>query len=361
MVRECENCGRIIRGAGRKYCSYCRNSAEVRNNREEDYLPENENYYSQKRESNWGPFFVLLFIGLIVASFFILSDGGKEDLGVVGDSANTTCQYKAQQDTGKVVSYLQDGDGNKYENPIQAINFNSQGRCPALGCSGGSPCSCKTSFILRNTLDKKVSFKIQYSVTHNRIAGYNVGSTNIHQESEELILNPFEDYLLTNEYADYCDDQECSVNQNSVRIIYQSNSQLELKTDKIYEEVCKKCDGEICLNDGEKCSSNSVCGSGICNIVGFCGTEKITECPAGLQNCNNESCLEIGVKKVGEFYSCEFECKTHYGEDGVCKTLLKEKIFKIVFIAIFLLIFAFVVYIILSDKKLIEIVRRLKR
>jgi len=349
MVRECENCGRIIRGAGRKYCPYCRNSWEVKSRNEEDYLPENENYYTQKREFNWKPFFVFLFIGLIVASFFILSDDGKEDLGVVGNSTNTICQYNAQQDTGKVVSYLQDDEGNKYENPVQAGDFSGQ--------STGSVFigSCTTTFILKNTLDKAIPLKISYIHTYNQD-----GKLTLTPRSLDLTLSPFENYVVSETIENIAPAQSCSVDPDSVNIIYQSNSQLELKTDKIYEEVCKKCGGEICLNDGEKCSSNSVCGSGICNIAGFCGTERITECPTGLQNCNNKSCLKVGIKKVGERYSCDFECKTGYGKEGVCETPLNEKIFKIVFIVVFLLISALVIYLILSDKRLIDIVRRLK-
>ncbi len=351
MVRECEICGRVIRGAGRKYCSYCRNSAEVRNKREEDYYPEDLGYYSKKREFNWKPFFVLLFIGLAIASFFILSSNGNNNLNVAENSTNITCQYKAQQDTGKTISYLQDDEGNKYENPVQSINFNGDSTSDLVAIP-----NCKVSFVLRNTIDNKVSLKLSYIINHRKDR-----QTETLSRSEDLTLSPFEDYLISETIDYFAPGQSCSVDQNSLKLSYQSNSQLELKTDKVYEEVCKKCGEEICLNDGEKCSSNSVCGSGICNIEGFCGTEKIVECSEGFKNCNNESCLEIGTKKAGVEYSCEFECKTNYGENGVCKTPTKEKIFKGVYIGIFLLISSLVIYLILSDKKLIEFVRRLKK
>lgn len=35
MSGTCENCGGIIRGSGKRYCSYCRNSREVKETREE--------------------------------------------------------------------------------------------------------------------------------------------------------------------------------------------------------------------------------------------------------------------------------------------------------------------------------------
>lgn len=310
MVRECENCGRIIKGAGRKYCSYCRNSAEVRNKREENYSYEGLDYLPQKRELNWKPFFVLLFIGLAVASFFILSNNGKENLNIISNSTNN------------------------YSKIIQIHSF--------YGQSYSNSPACKTSFVIENTIDKEVKFRFYYDILY-----YNhVGILQRIPKEINLSLHSLEKQTISDESGIW-GYHNCLIDQGSIKIIYQPTSQL-------------KCSGETCLKDGEFCSSNSECGSGICNIAGFCGTEKITECPTGFQNCNNESCLEIRTKKVGEKYSCEFECKTNYGEEGICKTPLSEKISKGVFILSFLLIFAFVVYIILSDRKLIEIVRGLK-
>ncbi len=347
MVRECENCGRIIRGAGRKYCSYCRNSVEVRNKREEDYFPEDLDYYPQKKELNWKPFFVFLIIGLVVLSFFILSNKENNDLNVLENSTNTPCQYKAQQDTGKTISYLRDDEGNKYENPVQAGDFSGQ--------STGSIFigSCTTTFILKNTLDKAIPLEISYIHTYNQD-----GKVTLTPKSLDLTLSPFENYVISETIEKIAPAQSCSVNPDSINIIYQSNSQLELVSEKIYEEVCKKCNNEICLNNGEKCNNDSECGSGVCNIAEVCGTQKIVECSEGFRNCNNESCLEVGVKKVEEKYSCEFECKTGYGKEGICKVSIKEKISKSVFTLLFLLISALIIYIILSEKKLMEIIRR---
>lgn len=350
MVRECQDCERIIKGASRKYCSYCRNSIKVRNKREESYYLGDLEYSHKKREFNWKLFPVLLFISLVAASSFISSNNGDNNINIIENSTDTTCQYKEQQDTGKTTTYLQDNEGNKYENPVQAINFNGDSTSDLVAIP-----NCKISFVLRNTLDKEVSLKLSYIINHIKDI-----QTETLSKSLDLTLSPFEDYFISETIDYFAPGQSCSVDQNSLRISYQSNSQLELKTEKVYEEVCKKCGEDICLNDGEKCSSNSVCGSGICNIEGVCGTEKIVECSEGFQNCNNESCLKIGVKNVGELYSCEFECKTNYGEDGVCKISTKEKISKFVFIIIFLLIFVFIIYLILSDKRLIDIVRRLK-
>ena len=283
MARECEICGRIIRGAGRKYCSYCRNSAEVRNRGEEDYYPEDLDLYTKKKEFNWKPLFFLLFVGLVVASFFIFSNNGGNNLNVLGNSTNTTCQYKIQQDTGKTTSYLQDNEGNKYYNVTKVSNFYGQGYLD-------SP-FCKTSFVIENLINKDVDFKIYYNILYYD----HVGVLERMPQRLDLSLSSLEHRVISDSVGTW-GYHNCNVDQNSINVIYQSNSKLKLGSDKIYEKVCKICNGKTCLNDGEKCSSNSVCGSGICNINGVCGAEKIVECSEGFQNCNNESCLEIGIK-----------------------------------------------------------------
>lgn len=85
-----------------------------------------------------------------------------------------------------------------------------------------------------------------------------------------------------------------------------------------YKDVCKKCGANICKNDGEPCSSSSECGIGTCKIAGVCGIEDYN-CPDGRLNCNNQSCVTPSVKKVGAAYSCEIECISEVGKDGVCK------------------------------------------
>jgi len=338
MVKECENCGRIIRGAGRKYCSYCRNSWEVKSRDEEDYLPENENYYTQKRGFNWRPFFVLLFIGLIVASFFILSGDGKEDLGVIENSTNTNCQYKAQQDTGNTAQYLQDNHGNNYTKIIEIGGFVGSQTKPNQAIQ-----ICKTSFVIQNKIDKKINLDLSYTITHKK---YYV--TDILSKSEKIEIFPFGNYLVENIIEYWAPDQSCYVDQNSIRYSFISNEEVSAKTERIFQEVCKKCGTINCLNDNENCSSDSQCGSGICNIAGFCSSEKIIECPNGLKNCNNESCLTPSSKKTGEHYQCVWECKYSSGENGICKSSQIETSAKILFVIIFILIAFIVIYWILK-------------
>lgn len=94
-------------------------------------------------------------------------------------------------------------------------------------------------------------------------------------------------------------------------------------TEKIVEitdsqEVCVKCNGINCLNDGASCSSDYQCGSGVCNIAGYCDNEEIVTCPEGTLNCMDESCVVPRVKENNEAYLCMFQCQSGYGIDGVC-------------------------------------------
>lgn len=176
------------------------------------------------------------------------------------------CDYKEMK-VSSTSTIWQDSDGNNYTNPVETTNFISQGRCPAIGCSGGSPCSCKVAFIVKNNINKSVSFKINYLVKHNRIAGYGVASTEVYSESESITLSSNGEELLKNEYSKYCDDQECSVDQGSINIVFEN---LVKKEQPVYSEVCKTCNNKLCLNDRLKCRDDTECGSGNCNFLGFC-------------------------------------------------------------------------------------------
>ncbi len=258
------------------------------------------------------------------------------------------CQYKDKQDTGQTITYLQDNEGNNYTNPIEVRDFVSTQRCPyTAGCAGGVPCSCKISFVVRNLINKQVTLKIQYTITHSRINGYSVQSTVIHNDAKEINIDPLSNYLVQGEYSDDtigCNDQECSVNTDSIRYSFISNDETTSKTDKVYQDICKMCGDKICLNDGEKCANDYECGSATCNIAGLCGKEKVIDCPIGLKNCNNQSCLKPSTIRNGEKYLCEWECKGGVGEAGLCKQSLKELILKGLFILTFLILLIGITY-----------------
>lgn len=105
------------------------------------------------------------------------------------------------------------------------------------------------------------------------------------------------------------------------KIISPSNLKYTFEKRVYKKEVCKLCGNEICLNDGASCNplyDDSKCGSGICNIAGFCGSQKIVDCPNRKLNCQDKICLEPSTKERGESYRCSFECKSDRFENGTC-------------------------------------------
>jgi hypothetical protein len=161
-----------------------------------------------------------------------------------------------------------------------------------------------------------VENKIRYPL--EIIVYYNVEGT---QKSQNLNLDPFGKQRIKGAYH----QDKPGLDGKS---IYFEISNIEENTRTYSEEieVCKKCDGKTCLNDNERCKLNSECGSGICNLAGFCGHKKIVDCPNGKLNCNNETCLLPSSKKTGEGYNCIWECESGVGEEGACKRGLRDNL-----------------------------------
>jgi len=128
-------------------------------------------------------------------------------------------------------------------------------------------------------------------------------------------------------YKHYCYDGatvgNCSIVPESVKYKVAQPEILEIReiTVERTRPACKLCGNTVCLNNGASCDplfDDLKCGSGICNIAGFCGTEKIVECSLGKTNCNNQLCLEPSKRELGESYKCEWECKSNAGKNGTC-------------------------------------------
>jgi hypothetical protein len=266
-------------------------------------------------------------------------------VGIISAQDNLTCQYQENQDTGKTERFFYDSYENIIPNPIQ---FTFSG---GDAYNIGGPCNCHFSFTIKNNAEEKVSLKLYY---------ISVIGNNRHDNSEDIKLDAYESKTISGDLGDMC-WASCGVDSNSVSYQFNSDSEIKSKIENIFVDVCKQCNEKDCLNDGENCSSNFECGSGICNIAGFCGIQKVADCPEGFKNCNNQSCLSIETKNIGEKYSCEFECKTKYGKEGICKVTIKEKISKFIFITIFVLIIIQIIYFIITGEKLFNFKRRLKR
>jgi len=84
-------------------------------------------------------------------------------------------------------------------------------------------------------------------------------------------------------------------------------------------EVCRKCLGKICLNDGQACSRSGDCGGGFC-VRGFCSNNKDcynNDCncsAAEIQCTDNKTCVRRSSVALGAATKCNMseECNTSY-------------------------------------------------
>lgn len=170
----------------------------------------------------------------------------------------------------------------------------------------------------------KITLKSYVAEPLNVTLRYNAEGS---QREHKFTLDPLASKIIEGSYSQdlpFFDSESIRIevdNLNQKEISYLENI-----------EVCKKCENQICLNDGDSCNSlydNSKCGSGICNIAGFCGNKKIVNCTEGYFNCNNKKCLKRnyidypGNVEIG----CEDAC-VHSGINGTClenPILVKER------------------------------------
>jgi len=140
-----------------------------------------------------------------------------------------------------------------------------------------------------------------------------------------------------------------------------SPSGIELrKMDISYiEPACKLCNGVICKGIGDKCTSNGQCGSGICNIASICGEEKIVNCEkyiANSLNCNNVTCAIPSNKKVGQAYSCAWECESGRGMNGVCRETIVEQFVTYIILLLVVIIIFFTAYYLIKRDAIIRVI-----
>jgi len=113
---------------------------------------------------------------------------------------------------------------------------------------------------------------------------------------------------------DHCCNKEkcwnCTINQDTLGYYISKPKRLFPTLQKVTKNRTL-CD--------QPCSNDSVCGLGVCNIAGYCGTKKVVPCQSGTDNCQNLSCLAPATKEFNEQYSCEWECKSGGGKNGICR------------------------------------------
>lgn len=202
---------------------------------------------------------------------------------------------------------------------------------------------------IKNNLDYDVSLYLEYYVSstfYGKNEFRNLTVT-IPGRGSERIKDPLQDI--------YNGDSKVVVKNLDYSYISPNIISWLIESVEKEKEFCKLCNDVTCLNDGGSCNplyDDSKCGSGVCNIAGFCDSKKLVDCPEGKLNCQDKMCLVPSVKQVGEAYSCSFECISDRFEEGICLKSTtqvgeekKEKIKKIlIFASIIIIIISFSVY-----------------
>ncbi len=176
-------------------------------------------------------------------------------------------------------------------------------------------------------------------------------------KSQQISLDPLGYKLIKGQYQ----QDLGGLSQDTIKVEL-NNYEERIETVLNERTVCVLCDGITCLNDDIQCKENSQCGSGICNMAGFCGHEEEIICNEwlpGTENCNNQ-CLTPLSKAIGEPYSCDWECSSKTGEEGICQ---RSPPSKYLFIGILILLFGVGAYFIIKsaykkgwDKQTTEII-----
>jgi len=210
------------------------------------------------------------------------------------------CQYTETENDEVEDFYFKEGNNYLYYNVLEIKNFQQSSR------NGDRYITYSTSpvkFDVKNNYLEQIEFYLIFIMN-----------------GEEQRINQTIDSggFKTIEYG-----YPNNIDNSTFKFEIISPSNLEYVFEKrIYpREVCKKCGNEICLDDGASCNplyDDSKCGSGICNIAGFCGSQKVVDCSNGKLSCQDKICLESSTKEEGESYMCSFECKSDRFENGTC-------------------------------------------
>lgn len=173
-----------------------------------------------------------------------------------------------------------------------------------------------------------------------------------------------------------CFNNDCKCNSDEVQCADNTQCVKKNSIQLGFKPVCRieECitgylnkNGACALKNGETCSIDDDCVSGICNIAKVCGSIRVVLCSNETKNCNNISCLIPSVKQAEEPYSCDWECnnqtlpceglckipsisragakyncvwecKSGKGKDGVCEWGVKEWVYFWVIIFIVILV-----------------------
>ena len=147
------------------------------------------------------------------------------------------CQYKNLEEYKQFGTYLYYGNSNKNSGEIfNASEFNA-----GYGNMAGP---CEYSFKIFNPLPLDVTVEVKYSLDRSGV---------LFERSNRLVIERYSSALI----KDVLDGVGgCAVVQDGISfVVLKPTKMISKKGYAIKEiEVCKKCNGKLCLNDNEKCA-----------------------------------------------------------------------------------------------------------
>jgi hypothetical protein len=223
------------------------------------------------------------------------------------------CQYQQQESYQEFGSYLYYTDSDEYYG--QGLNLSD-----FQGGYGNIAEGCKYSFVINNPYPETLELGIRYFVF--------MSANIMHpEEKQEHIENvSIERYSYKKIAGEWGGIGGCSILENEIFYQIFAPEELTLKKGYITKErtVCKLCNGQICINDGNSCLKDVECGSGHC-VYGLCSDSPYCynndcNCNANEVQCNNRICIAKNSIPIGIAPTCNaLECVTNYKDsNGLC-------------------------------------------
>lgn len=233
---------------------------------------------------------ILLLLGLFVFSNLVYS---------------LDCQYTTNESYSELVNFST-VNGVEYGKPFIEISNFQQHFWKGDRYMGNS---VPSSFRINN------NYKIPITVHINYIADGNL-------KSEVVTVKPLWYQIIKENYP-------ITIIQDSIefKIIDPSYIKQGSKEVVLSKEVCRLCEGNICINDGEPCSSSNECGGGYC-VRGICTNSDVcfnNDCKCSsdeIQCLDNKRCVKKGIIPMDVKPECNMtqECITGYidSETSLC-------------------------------------------
>jgi len=236
---------------------------------------------------------------------------------IFAQGSNLTCQYRENvtNEVEKLNVYAL--STNQFiTNEIKPSNIED-----------GSPI-CR--FELHNNYDVPISMRVMFRYVIDTGSSPGRYIERFYDNLVDVLPRDFQKISINTEVSSHM----CNFDKATIKVILKENNDTYVRYEKenIVTEHCQECpphSGNVCLNDGVSCNSNTDCGSGFC-IMGRCSTDKnccyLNDCQCGANEiqCECHSCVKRRALPPGTKTLCNLseECANGLMDEvGVCKKL----------------------------------------